>query len=115
MEELRGMQKLTVTQFRRYCEDHGLNQYTYDTNQQPWDSVFNPIRVLASYNIMSTFLAPASICFRNQNGTLCFESVKYVLLNRGFLDNSAAFSIVCGNTSFDGGEISYRIDACVRS
>lgn len=109
------MQKLTVTQFRRYCEDHGLNHFTYDTNLQPWDSVFNPVRMIAGYNLMSTFLAPASICFRNKDGILCFESVKYVQLIKGCRDSIAVFHIVCCNTSFDGSETSYRIDARICS
>ena len=109
------MQKLTVTQFRRYCEDQGFNRYTYDTNRQPWDTVFHPIRIAASYPVMATFLAPASVCFKNDSGTLCLESVKYVLLSECLPNTSAVFTVVCRSAAHHGGEIRFVIDAYVCS
>lgn len=105
------MQKMTVTQFRAYCEAHRFSSYSFDVDRQSWDTVYNPMRLRESFRELHTFLAPASVCLVNPYGSLCLESVKYILLLREFESGAAEFSVVCGDRKTDAGDLTYLICA----
>lgn len=102
------MQKISMLQFRKMCEEAAPVIYSFDLRNQQ-SSEFQSIELTSVYPDMSMMFNPNRICLRNSSGTICFNRVKSI----NYYDDSHAFGmvfgIVCGNGLGDGGECVYKI------
>lgn len=104
------MKKFTLLEFQNYCYEQGFKEYSFITDTQKWDSVFNPLRINIRCEKVSVCLHPNMICF-SHGGRCLFHlnSVKYIKLleDRG----GKTFEIVCGDSRTNDRDISYNIVA----
>jgi len=102
------MKKLSVTEFKFFCERNAPMLFIFDTENQSGGEPM--IKVAQRYNIMTHMLNPNCIMFANDQGTFCLYGVKYIELNE---DNTVGylFDVVCGSRRNDDENISYTFVA----
>lgn len=104
------MQMLSMTGFRKVCEEIAPASFIFDTENQP-SGANKDVKIVTRYSEVVFMLNPNRICFKNETGTLCFNRVKSIR----YLDDQETvgeiFSIVCGNAQNENTDISYTIIA----
>lgn len=93
------MKKLSVTEFKEYCELFLQKRFVFSSEYQPKDSPLGlELTFEQSYNFVSVFLAPNTIAFRNdKHSQLVFEGVDHINLTEKKGRCRAVFEIVCYN------------------
>lgn len=104
------MKTLTMTDFRKLCQQISPATFIFDTGNQSGNADAN-VKMVSRYSDVVFMLNPNRICLKNECGTLCFDRVKSV---RYFDDKptvGAIFDIICGDSSGDSSYVSYTIVA----
>lgn len=104
------MQMLSMTGFRKVCEEIAPASFIFDTENQP-GGANKDAKMIMRYSDVVFMLNPNRICFRNEMGTLCLNRVKSVRYHDASDMVGDVFSIVCGNSQNENADISYTIVA----
>lgn len=104
------MQMLSMTGFRKKCEEIAPASFIFDTENQP-GGVNKDAKMVTRYSDVVFMLNPNRICFKNEAGTLCFNRVKSIRYHDDPDTVGEVFSIVCGNTQNENTDVSYNIIA----
>lgn len=86
------MEKLTMTQFRNYCNEHNGATYTYDSRNtvSKRNERYNlaPISChhVGYYRNVIVMLNPNAICFKAGDNTLQFSGVEEITIDRESLE-----------------------------
>lgn len=104
------MKKFTLLEFQDYCYEHSFMKYSFVTDAQKWDSVFNPLRINIKCDSMSACLHPNMVCFFQKDRCLLhLNSVKFIKLINDMERN--VFEIICGDKYSNSRDISYIVEA----
>lgn len=97
MEDTLHMKKISVTEFKEYCEHFSQKRFVFSSDHQPNNSPLGlELTFEQSYTFVSVFLAPDTIAFRNdKHSQLVFEGVDHVKLTEKKGRYRAVFEIVC--------------------
>ena len=104
------MNILTMTDFKKLCQQIAPVTFIFDTQNQPGGTNAN-LKVVSHYSDVAFMLSPNRICLKNEYGTLCFDRVKAI---RYFDDKpitGAVFNIICGSSIGSSSHTSYTIIA----
>lgn len=104
------MKTLSVTGFRKVCQEISPASFIFDTENQV-GYLDTDVKIVSKYSDVIFMLNPNRICFKNENGTVCFNRVKYVRYYDDKRDMGNIFSIVCGNAKDENADVSYTIIA----
>lgn len=102
------MQMLSVTGFRKICEEIAPVSFIIDTENQP-GGANKDVKMVMRYSDVVFMLNPNRICFKNEIGTVCFNRVKSIRYHDDPNTIGEIFSIVCGNAHSENEDISYTI------
>lgn len=91
------MRSMSVSEFVKFCEELNPSCYVFATDNQRLNTEDNTLRIIARYKIMVTFFNPNTICFKDDNSSLCFERVKKVIIEQETKTVGTVFTIVCGD------------------
>ena len=86
------MEKLTMTQFRNYCNSQSNATFTYDSsNAIPKDKCKSttasfPCYLIGHYKEVIVMLNPNVICFKEEQNILQLSGIEEITINRGFYD-----------------------------
>lgn len=90
------MKRISIIDFKNFCKQLNPKYYIYDTvNQNSFKD--KSLRVVSKYEDISIFLAPDAIQFKNNNGNLCLNNVKEIIVDDSIKTVRVVFTIVCGN------------------
>lgn len=104
------MKRLTVTEFGKFFGRNNV-VFAYDTENQP-NGELQRVKIVQKYTRMVYMLNPNRIMFSNEQGTICFNGVKYIrLYNNNDTPCYFLFSIVCGNRMNSESDFSYTFIA----
>ncbi|MDO5547453.1 MAG: hypothetical protein Q4F79_03105 [Eubacteriales bacterium] len=104
------MQVLSMTGFRKICEEIAPASFIYDTENQP-GGTNKDAKMVMRYSDVAFMLNPNRICFKNDAGTLCLNRVKSIRCHDNTEMVGQVFSIVCGNAKNTNSDVSYTIIA----
>lgn len=104
------MQMLSMTGFRKVCEEIAPVSFIFDTENQP-NGVNKDAKMVMRYSDVIFMMNPNRICFKNEMGTLCFNRVKSIRYYDGQDAVGETFSIICGNLQNENADVSYTIIA----
>lgn len=102
------MNKLSVLDFKEYCDKMSFNKYVFSTDNQDWDSVEDTMRIEYEFNDIKINFNPNVIRLKSGNGYIKFERVKYIILNKKSLLGNV-FTAVCGDLYNDDNNRMYKI------
>lgn len=109
MEEFVEMQILSITGFRKKCEEIVPASFVYDTGNQA-NKPAN-MQIIQRYAEVICMMNPNRICFKGENGTLCLSKVKSIRYHDDPDNIGEIFSIVCGNSLDVNADVSFTIIA----
>lgn len=107
--------KLSIMEFKEYCEHVLSKEYIFDTYNQKTPSDNSLIHMSFRFDNMMIRYNPNSICFtlgrKNALGKymnyLKISKVKYIIFREKIMDSSV-FTIVCGNYTNDSCDKTYE-------
>lgn len=108
--------KLSIMEFKEYCDNISSQCYVFDTYNQAWKSDVTTMSMAFRFDGMIISCNPNRICFTLGEkdffgkflNYLRLERVKYVVYKEQIAE-SHVFSIVCGGWSDDSDEHEYKI------
>lgn len=109
MEEFVKMQILSITGFRKKCEEIVPASFIYDTGNQANKSA--NMQIIQRYAEVICMVNPDRICFKGESGTLCLSRVKSIRYHDDPENIGDIFSIVCGNALDVNSDVSFVIIA----
>lgn len=101
------MEELSMSEFRNLCQNLSPSTYVFDTSKQN-TTLFHYSDIISEYTDVIFMLNPNRICFKNSNGTLCFNRVKEIIHSKN-CDSTDVFRIVCENDFQNSTDFSYTI------
>lgn len=104
------MQVLSMTGFRKLCEQIAPVSFIYDTENQP-GGMTKDVKMTMRYSEVAFMLNPNRICFKNEGGVFCLNRVKLIRCHDSTEMVGRIFSIVCGNAKNTNADVSYTIIA----
>lgn len=104
------MQKLSVWEFKEYCDNLSPRRYIFNSENQEWSRVEDTIRIKVEFGNMIISFNPNTIYLKSKNDFISLERVKYVKLSEKSLLGEV-FTIVCGNSLNSLSDKSYTIIA----
>ena len=86
------MQTLSMTQFKKYCEEHTEGIFTYDSRNNVSLSGASHSYATNTYNFFYTghydqviiMLNPNRVCFRNEHATITVNDVEKIIVTKAF-------------------------------
>lgn len=105
------MKKMSLTEFKKYCSQLSPKQFLFSSEYQPDNSPIGiELTFEQSYTIVSVFLAPNAIAFRNnKKSQLVFEGVKYVNIAENEGKKGVRCEVICDNAHAPCCETTYVI------
>lgn len=102
------MRILSMTGFRKICEELAPASFIFDTENQP-GGANRDAKTIMRYSDVVFMLNPNRICFKNEMGTLCFNRVKLIRYHDDPEVVGKLFSIVCGDSCNENQDMTYAI------
>lgn len=104
------MKKLSVMEFKEYCEKLSPKSYIYDTANQKNIDIGNTLRVKARFCRIKISLNPNTIVISSRDNYMSFERVKQVIIDdKSLLGTICMF--VCGNLQDSTNDNTYTVIA----
>ena len=99
MEDALHMKKMSLMEFKEYCEQISIKRFLFSSEYQPDNSPLGlELSFEQSYTSVSVFLAPNTIAFRDdKQNQLVFEGVKHINISEKNNGYKAVCEIVCNN------------------
>lgn len=104
------MKKISVMEFKEYCDKMSHKSFVYDTVNQSWDGAGNMMRIKIRFCDMKIIFNPNIICLASGENYMKFERVKQVIVNEKSLLGTI-FTFVCGDSQGDSNNITYTVIA----
>lgn len=104
------MQKLSVSEFRDFCEKIPQRRFIFDSINQDWCAVTETMKIKQNFDGVKINFNPNTICLFSSVGRLIFERVKYIRMEEPSM-LGIVFTIVCGDFSTNTNNKSYTIIA----
>ena len=102
------MRKISVREFKNYCDEASPRHFIFADDNQDWHSVNNTLRIKLEFDKLKISFNPNTICLSSSNGTVSFERVKHIKeLEQSLLGR--AFGVVCGNISNNNEDRTYVV------
>lgn len=102
------MQMLSMTGFRKVCEEIAPASFIFDTENQP-GGANKDVKIVMRYSDVVFMMNPNRICFKNGTGTLCLNRVKSIRYHDAPEVVGKTFSIVCGDSYSENQDMTYTI------
>lgn len=93
------MKKMSVREFKDFCEQESTSQYIFDTGNQSWNRVEDPLRLKLVFHTMLVAFSPNAICFRGGENSLCLQRVRNIRMTEEKTALGWVFHIVCSGLS----------------
>lgn len=103
------MKKLSLPEFRDYCNNIIFNTIIFSTSNQTWDRVDSTIAASLSFNSMIFTFNPNIIHLRNNQENIRFKKVKFVKLHDRKCLLGKVFTVVCGDTVAKTNDMEYTL------
>lgn len=104
------MQKLSVCEFRDFCDKMPQNHFIFDSINQNWCTVGETMKIKENFDYIKISLNPNTIYLCSSFGKLTFERVKYIEIGEPSI-LGIVFTVVCGDFSTNLNNKSYTIIA----
>ncbi len=102
------MQKLSVREFKEYCDDLSPHSFIFDSVNQDWCTTGETMKIKLVFDNLKISFNPNTIYLSSVSSKVLFERVKYVQVCEPSL-LGAVFTIVCGDFSSNNRNKSYTI------
>lgn len=90
------MQKLSVLEFRNFCDKMSQCHFIFDSVNQDWFTVGETMKIKQNFDGVKISFNPNTICLYSSFGKLIFERVKYIEIGKPSM-LGVVFTIVCGD------------------
>ena len=104
------MRKITVREFKDYCDAVSPKCIIFSDENQDWNTVRDTLRIKLNFDNLKISFNPNIIHLLSYNGTVSLERVKYIKEYEPSLLGSV-FGVVCGDLSNDDHDRTYTIVA----
>lgn len=88
------MQKLSVREFKEYCDKLVPHRFIFDTENQEWCNIGETLKIKLVFGSIIINFNPNTICLSSPLGKIIFERVKYIEMGDTSMIG-AVFTIVC--------------------
>lgn len=103
--------RVSIKEFKEYCEDHKPNCISFLTENQRWYRVADPCEIKMSFSIILILENPNLICLKSADGTLLFNQVKFIEIDTESSMLGTVFTIFCGDFNTGRYDITYTLVA----
>lgn len=93
------MKKLSLPEFRDYCNTHLFHSIIFATSNQSWKSFDSTMTIGYSFSRMIISFNPNVIYLKDKGNSMQFNRIKEVKLNEKKCALGTIFTLVCGNSS----------------
>lgn len=102
------MELFSMTQFKKYCDEHAGAVFTYDSRNDVSRICTSFCYATDSYNVFHIgyydkvicMLNPNRICFKNQYTAVTFNNIEQIIIDREYLQGiSDIINIICKGNS----------------
>lgn len=102
------MQRLSVLEFKSFCEEMSQHCFIFDSVNQDWSTIDETMKIKQNYDKVKISFNPNTIYLYSSFGKLIFERVKYIEIGEPSL-LGIVFNIVCGDFLTNKNNKSYTI------
>jgi len=91
------MERLSLTEFKDYCVEHKIKNFTYNTNNQKWYDKYTEFMIIdLNFTEAGISLNPNILYFKKENSVMRLNCVKCIYVTEETETESKVFSVVCG-------------------
>lgn len=105
------MDRLSVNEFKAYCNDNKITEISFSTENQDWYKAADPFKIQMSFEIVLTSEFPSLVFLKSNAGTICLDRVRYVEIDSEKIVTGTVVHVYCGGRDFDHPEITYTLIA----
>ena len=88
--------RLSIREFQSYLIEHTPSKISFWSENQNWDSVSDPFKIIMSFPIIMVYESTGTICLKDKmENKLYFGGVKHVYLNDDIPALGTVFDICC--------------------
>lgn len=103
------MKKLSLPEFRDYCNTHLFNTIIFATSNQSWHSVDYSVAAGLEFNRMIISFNPNIIYLKDKKNSMQFNKIKAVKLDEGECALGTIFTLVCGDSRSKSNDTEYTL------
>lgn len=89
------MARLSISNFQKYCNKYNM-VFLYDSCFQKNNASDSTLSHVERYFEVASVLSPNILAFKNNNGYISFNCVKYIQYNKADDNEYDSIDIVCG-------------------
>lgn len=99
--------RLSVREFKTYCENHQLGTVIFSTENQDWHSVSDPFKIRASFEIVLISEHPSLVFLKSETTEFCIDRVRYVEIETGKTPLGSIIVVYCGGANYKNPKVTY--------
>lgn len=103
------MKKLSLPEFRDYCNSHLFNSIIFTTSNQSWHSFDCQVTTGLEFSKMIISFNPNIIYLKDKRNSMQFNKIKEVKLDEGKCALGTIFTLVCGNSNNKADDVEYTL------
>lgn len=103
------MKKLSLSEFRDYCNTHLFNTIIFATSNQSWHYVDYPVAAGLEFSRMTISFNPNIIYLKDKKNSIQFNKIKEVKLDDAKCVLGTIFTLVCGDSKSKSNDIEYTL------
>jgi hypothetical protein len=92
--------KMLVRELKEYCSKHKLNGVLFDSYNQDWYHVSNPVKIKMCFSIMLIYENPNLICLKSKECTMSIDQVECVEIDTEEAALGVLLQVHCPNITY---------------
>lgn len=97
MQNLQNYTHLSVREFKEMCDTMSPSRFIFSSENQLRNEAKHLISIQITFSVMLIAFNPNAVCFKNSQGNLCLDRVKYVRKENDGSTIGTIFTIICGD------------------
>lgn len=88
--------RMNVGEAQRYFEGRSIRRILFNTQDQAWNRIDNPLRIDIGFSKMIFSGNPDAIYLKDGSNIIAFERVKYIDIDEGTSPLGTVLEVTCG-------------------